>query len=106
MNTILQTINWPALFTAIWTIICIPLLKYFCSYMESKQLGKYSDILYEEVTKVVKCMQESIVTDIKGTSLWTKGKQEEVKNLAKDKIIEALSSTGYKILSQANEDFD
>ena len=92
--------------SAIWTIILVPILTKIYSYLKDKKLDKYADILYGEVKKAVKSVYETEVKDIKGTADWTPAKQEEVKNVAKEKAIQALNTIVYKTLKEANTDFD
>ena len=106
MKDFLLNLDWMSLLTAIWTVICIPIGKQIYSYFKSKKLDKYADILYEEVKKAVKSVYETEVKDIKGTNDWTPTKQEEVKNVAKEKAIQALTTIAYKTLKEANSDFD
>lgn len=106
METILQNIDWMALFTAIWTIILVPIGKQIYEWLKSKRLDKYASILYEEVTKAVKSVYETTVKDIKGTSKWNEEKQQEVKELAKTKAVQALSNIVYKTLKETTADFD
>lgn len=106
MENILQNINWIELFTAVWTIILVPIGKQIYEWLKSKRLDKYASILYEEVTKAVKSVYETTVKDIKGTSKWTEDKKNEVKELAKTKAIQALNTSAYKLLKEANADFE
>ena len=53
----------------------------------------------------MKDVYETTVKDIKGTEDWTPEKQNEVKELAKTKAIQALSNSAYQILKAANNDF-
>lgn len=106
METILQNIDWMSLLSAIWTIVLIPIGTQVYDWLKSKRLDKYASILYDEVLKAVKSVYETTVKDIKGTDEWTDQKKEEVKELAKTKAIQALSSIAYKTLKEANSDFD
>lgn len=110
MNDVLANLNIMEVLTTIWTVILVPILTYLWKqankWMESKQIDKYGKILYEEVVKSVKCVYETEVKDIKKTSDWTPEKQEEVKELAKLKAVQALSNAAYKCLKEANGDFD
>ncbi|MDL2301470.1 hypothetical protein LJC58_03850 [Lachnospiraceae bacterium OttesenSCG-928-D06] len=105
-----EVINYSNLLNTIWTAVLLPLLTYIgkqiYEWLKSKQLDKYTIILYKEVLKVVKSVYETHVKDIKSTSEWTSEKQLEVKELAKAKIVQALTSSMYKILKEANSDFD
>lgn len=110
MNDVLANLNIMEVLTTIWAVILVPILTYLWKqankWMESKQIDKYGKILYEEVVKSVKCVYETEVKDIKKTSDWTPEKQEEVKELAKLKAVQALSNAAYKCLKEANGDFD
>lgn len=106
MENILQNIDWMSLLSAIWTIILVPIGKQIYDYLKSKKLDGYAKILYEEVVKAVKSINQSVVDDIKGTDGWDDETKERLRELAKDKAIQALSSIAYKTLKEANEDFD
>ncbi len=106
MKELINNIDWMALLSAIWTIVLVPILTKIYSYLRDKKLDKYADILYGEVKKAVKSVYETEVKDIKGTDDWTPAKQEEVKNVAKEKAIQALNTIVYKTLKEANTDFD
>lgn len=106
METILQNIDWMALFTAIWTVVLVPIGNQIYEWLKSKRLDKYASILYEEVTKAVKSVYETEVKDIKGTDVWNNEKKNEVKELAKAKAIQALNTSAYKLLKEANSDFE
>lgn len=106
MKEVIQNINWLELLSAIWTIVLVPILTKFYSYLKDKKLDKYADILYAEVKKAVKSVYETEVKDIKGTADWTPEKQTEVKAVAKEKAIQALNTIVYKSLKEANSDFD
>lgn len=106
MEKILQNIDWMSLLTAIWTIVLVPIGKQVYDWFKSKKLDGYAKILYEEVVKAVKSVQSAIVDDVKGTEGWTDSKKAEVKEIAKDKAIQALSSIAYRTLKEANKDFD
>ena len=106
MENILQNVDWMALLSAIWTIVLVPIGKVIYDYLKSKKLDDYAKILYEEVLKAVKAVQQAIVDDIKYEDDWTDEKKEEVREIAKDKAIQALSSIAYRALKEANEDFE
>ena len=110
MTEVLQNIDIMEVLTTIWTVVLVPVLTYLgkqaYEWMKAKKLDKYGLILYEEVVNAVKCVYETEVKDIKTTSDWTVEKQNEVKELAKAKAVQALSSTAYKCLKEANTDFD
>jgi hypothetical protein len=110
MNEVLQNINIMEVLSTIWTVILVPILGYAWkqaySWLETKKLDKYASILYEEVVKSVKCVYEVEVKDIKKTADWTPEKQKEVKELAKTKVCQALSTSIYRSLKEANSDFE
>lgn len=107
MEEILQNIDWIALFSAIWTIILVPIGKQVYDWFKSKKLDGYATILYEEIVKAVKSVYEVTVKDIKNnTELWTEDMKNEVKETAKTKALQALSSITYRSLKEANEDFE
>lgn len=110
MQEVLQNINIMELLSMLWTMVLVPILSYIgkqaYDWLKDKKLDKYGVILYDEVVKAVKSVYETSVKDIKHTTDWTIEKQNEVKELAKTKTIQALSSSVYKILKEANEDFE
>lgn len=106
MREIIDSIDWMAVFSAIWTLILIPIGKMVYTWLESKKLDKYADIMYSEVKNAVKSVYETTVKDIKGTDAWNDEIQYEVKELAKAKAIQALSTIVYKSLKEANQDFE
>lgn len=110
MKDVLMNIDIMQLLSAIWTIVLVPIITYLIppiyKWMKSKQIDKYGVILYTEVVKAVKAVYETEVKDIKKTSDWTVEKQNEVKELAKTKAVQALSNIAYNCLKEANSDFD
>ena len=109
MKDILNSLDWATILGVIWTAIILPIgtkiLTSFNRWLEARKLDKYGQILYDEVKKAVKAVYESVVKDIKGTDEWTEDKMNEVRELAKTKILQALPTIVYKVLSEANEDF-
>ena len=109
MKDILNSLDWTTILGVIWTAIILPvgtkILTSVNKWLEARKLDKYGQILYEEVKKAVKAVYESVVKDIKGTDDWTEDKMNEVRELAKTKILQALPTIVYKVLSEANEDF-
>ena len=109
MKDILNSLDWTTILGVIWTAIILPIgtkiLTSVNRWLEARKLDKYGQILYEEVKKAVKAVYESVVKDIKGTDEWTEDKMNEVRELAKTKILQALPTIVYKVLSEANEDF-
>lgn len=110
MQEILQNIDIMELLSTIWTVVLVPVLSYIgkqaYDWLLSRKLDRYGRILYEEVVKAVKSVYETEVKDIKKTAEWTAEKQREVRELAKTKALQALSSSAYRCLRQANEDFE
>lgn len=110
MKDVMQSINWYEVISVIWTVVILPLITYILNnirtYTKAKKLDKYVDILYKNVVDSVKDVYETTVKDIKSTSDWTKDKQEEVKEIAKQKTLNALSTSVHQVLKAANEDFD
>lgn len=109
MKDVLSSLDWTTILGVIWTAIILPIgtkiLTTANKWLEARKLDKYGQILYEEVKKAVKSVYESVVKDIKGTDKWTEDKMNEVRELAKTKILQALPTIVYKVLSEANEDF-
>ena len=109
MKDILNSLDWATILGVIWTAIILPIgtkiLTSVNRWLEARKLDKYGQILYDEVKKAVKAVYESVVKDIKGTNEWTEDKMDEVRELAKTKILQALPTIVYKVLSEANEDF-
>lgn len=109
MKDILSSLDWTTILGVIWTAIILPIgtkiLTSVNKWLEARKLDKYGQILYEEVKKAVKAVYESVVKDIKGTDDWTEDKMNEVRELAKTKILQALPTIVYKVLSEANDDF-
>ena len=109
MKDILNSLDWATILGVIWTAIILPIgtkiLTSVNRWLEARKLDKYGQILYDEVKKAVKAVYESVVKDIKGTDEWTEDKMDEVRELAKTKILQALPTIVYKVLSEANDDF-
>ena len=106
MKEFLVNLDWITLFSAIWTVILVPIGTQIYKYLKTKKLDKYALILYREVKNAVKSVYETEVKDIKGTDAWTKDKMNEVKEIAKQKAIQALNQSVYKCLKEANSDFE
>lgn len=110
MKELLQSLDWNAMITTLWTVILLPILTYIANeirkYAKAKNVDKYTDILQNNVVNAVKDVYETIVKDIKGTEDWTEEKQAEVKEIAKQKAIMALSNSAYECLKEANDDFE
>lgn len=110
MNEVLQNVDWTQIIYTIWTVVLLPVITYIGTqvgnYSKAKRIDKYTDILYQNVLDAVKDVYETTVKDIKGTSDWTIEKQNEVREIAKTKAVNALTSSAYQILKTANENFD
>lgn len=106
MSEFLTNLDWVTLLSAIWTVVLVPIGTQIYKWFESKKIDKYASILYDEVTKAVKSVYETSVKDVKGTEAWTDEKKNEVKDLAKTKTVQALSTSVYRCLKEANEDFE
>ena len=106
MKEFLASLYWMTLLSAIWTVILVPIGTQIYKYLKTKKLDKYALILYREVKNAVKSVYETEVKDIKGTDAWTKDKMNEVKEIAKQKAIQALNQSVYKCLKEANSDFE
>lgn len=110
MDKVLNNIDWTQVIYTIWTVVLLPIITYLGTqignYAKAKKIDKYTDILYQNVVDAVKDVYETIVKDIKGTQDWTTEKMNEVKEIAKTKAINSLTSSAYQILKTANEDFD
>ena len=106
MKEFLASLDWMTLLSAIWTVILVPIGTQIYKYLNTKKLDKYALILYREVKNAVKSVYETEVKDIKGTDAWTEDKMNEVKEIAKQKAIQALNQSVYKCLKEANSDFE
>ena len=106
MKDFLTSLDWMTLLSAIWTVILVPIGTQIYKYLKTKKLDKYALILYREVKNAVKSVYETEVKDIKGTDAWTEDKMNEVKEIAKQKAIQALNQSVYKCLKEANSDFE
>ena len=106
MKEFLASLDWMTLLSAIWTVVLVPIGTQIYKYLKTKKLDKYALILYREVKNAVKSVYETEVKDIKGTDAWTEDKMNEVKEIAKQKAIQALNQSVYKCLKEANSDFE
>ena len=106
MKEFLASLDWMTLLSAIWTVILVPIGTQIYKYLKTKKLDKYALILNREVKNAVKSVYETEVKDIKGTDAWTEDKMNEVKEIAKQKAIQALNQSVYKCLKEANSDFE
>lgn len=99
-------IDWFTLLSTVWTIVLVPIGKAIYDWLKSKRLDKYGKILYEEVLNAVKSVQNAVVDNVKGTEGWDEETKEMVRELAKTKAKQALSTSVIKCLQQANDDFE
>ena len=110
MVEFLATVNWEPIFSAIWTVIILPFLIWakgkIAEWAKIRKIEKYTDMLMDSIEIVVKDIQEEIVKGIKGTDEWTEEKIAEVRQIAINKAITSMTYEGYKILSEANGDFE
>ena len=110
MVEFLATVNWEPIFSAIWTVIILPFLIWakgkIAEWAKIRKIEKYTDMLMDSIEIVVKDVQEEIVKGIKGTDEWTENKIAEVRQIAINKAIASMTYEGYKILSEANGDFE
>lgn len=101
---------WLSFIQAVWTIFLVPIFswagKELHAWAKTKKLEKYTDMLYIAVRNVVKDMYQTVVGELKGTSEWTPEKQNEIREIAKTKIIGSITSDGYKFLKAVNSDFE
>ena len=110
MDNFWSSLDWGTLLTTIWTVILLPLATVIGTKInaiaKANKIEKYNNMLYTAAETVVKDLQDSVVKDIKGTDEWTDEKIEEIRQKAIDKAIASMSYEGYKILKEANSDFD
>ena len=110
MDNFWSSLDWGTLLTTIWTVILLPLATVIGTKInaiaKANKIEKYTNMLYTAAETVVKDLQDSAVKDIKGTDEWTDEKIEEIRQKAIDKAIASMSYEGYKILKEANSDFD
>lgn len=110
MQELLTTIDWMELVQTVWTVVLLPLFawvgKEIQAWAKVRKIEKYTEMLTNATEKVIKEMYQTVVTRIKDTDEWTPEKQAEIKDIAKTKIIQSITTEGYKILKAANSDFD
>ena len=110
MQELLTTIDWMELVQTVWTVVLLPLFawvgKEIQAWAKVRKIEKYTEMLINATEKVIKEMYQTVVTRIKDTDEWTPEKQAEIKDIAKTKIIQSITTEGYKILKAANSDFD
>ena len=110
MDNFWSSLDWGTLLNTVWTVILLTLATVIGTKInaiaKANKIEKYTNMLYTAAETVVKDLQDSVVKDIKGTDEWTDEKIEEIRQKAIDKAIASMSYEGYKILKEANSDFD
>lgn len=110
MNELLGNLDIAGIITSIFELVLIPIATWAAAevreWAKAKKIDKYTDMLFEAVGNAVKEIYQTIVVDIKGTEEWTDEKKKEMLELAKTKATLSLSTSAYKILQEAHEDFD
>ena len=110
MVEFLAAVNWEPILKAIWTLIILPFLLWakgkINDWAKVHKIEKYTNLLMDAADVVVKDLQEEIVKECKGTEEWTDEKIAEVRQIAINKAIASMTYEGYKLLSEANSDFE
>ena len=110
MVEFLAAVNWEPILKAIWTAIILPFLLWvkgkINDWAKVRKIEKYTNLLMDAADVVVKDLQEEIVKECKGTEEWTDEKIAEVRQIAINKAIASMTYEGYKLLSEANSDFE
>ena len=110
MVEFLAAVNWEPILKAIWTAIILPFLLWvkgkINDWAKVRKIEKYTNLLMDAAEVVVKDLQEEIVKECKGTKEWTDEKIAEVRQIAINKAIASMTYEGYKLLSEANSDFE
>ena len=110
MVEFLAAVNWEPILKAIWTVIILPFLLWtkgkINDWAKVRKIEKYTNLLMDAADVVVKDLQEEIVKECKGTEEWTDEKIAEVRQIAINKAIASMTYEGYKLLSEANSDFE
>lgn len=110
MQEVLKMIDWNQIVQVVWTVVLLPVITYIGTqineYAKAKKIDRYTDILYRNIINAVKDVYETSVKDLKCTENWNEESKEKVKNLAKTKSLNALTTTAYQVLKFANSDFD
>ena len=110
MVEFLATVNWEPILKAVWTVIILPFLLWakgkVNDWAKVRKIEKYTNLLMDAADVVVKDLQEEIVKECKGTEEWTDEKIAEVRQIAINKAIASMTYEGYKLLSEANSDFE
>ena len=110
MVEFLATVNWEPILKVVWTAIILPFLLWakgkVNDWAKVHKIEKYTNLLMDAADVVVKDLQEEIVKECKGTEEWTDEKIAEVRQMAINKAIASMTYEGYKLLSEANSDFE
>ena len=110
MVEFLAAVNWEPILKAVWTVIILPFLLWtkgkINDWAKVRKIEKYTNLLMDAAEVVVKDLQEEIVKECKGTEEWTDEKIAEVRQIAINKAIASMTYEGYKLLSEANSDFE
>lgn len=110
MVEFLAAVNWEPILKVIWTAIILPFLLWakgkVNDWAKVHKIEKYTNLLMDAADVVVKDLQEEIVKECKGTEEWTDEKIAEVRQIAINKAIASMTYEGYKLLSEANSDFE
>ena len=110
MVEFLAAVNWEPILKAVWTVIILPFLLWakgkINDWAKVRKIEKYTNLLMDAADVVVKDLQEEIVKECKGTEEWTDEKIAEVRQMAINKAIASMTYEGYKLLSEANSDFE
>ena len=110
MVEFLAAVNWEPILKVVWTAIILPFLLWakgkINNWAKVRKIEKYTNLLMDAAEVVVKDLQEEIVKECKGTEEWTDEKIAEVRQIAINKAIASMTYEGYKLLSEANSDFE
>lgn len=110
MVEFLAAVNWEPILKVVWTAIILPFLLWakgkVNDWAKVRKIEKYTNLLMDAADVVVKDLQEEIVKECKGTEEWTDEKIAEVRQIAINKAIASMTYEGYKLLSEANSDFE
>lgn len=110
MVEFLAAVNWEPILKAVWTVIILPFLLWakgkVNDWAKVHKIEKYTNLLMDAADVVVKDLQEEVVKECKGTEEWTDEKIAEVRQIAINKAIASMTYEGYKLLSEANSDFE
>ena len=110
MVEFLAAVNWEPILKVVWTAIILPFLLWakgkVNDWAKVRKIEKYTNLLMDAADVVVKDLQEEIVKECKGTEEWTDEKIAEVRQIAINKAIASMTYESYKLLNEANSDFE